>query len=230
MISVITLTYKRKNLLEEAVESFLRQDVDDCEMIVINDCEDVTYEFTNEKNVRVINVKERFPSVLDKLMYGFSIAKYDNMYRLDDDDLLSDLSLVKSIEAIKENPGYDIYRSKGHHYFLNNTYQGDSGNVNNGNIYTKKYIKTIKEWPQNSFGEDYWITFSNNAKIHEYEHSSMIYRWGMDTYHLSGMTDKTQEEMYNWVDRDTIETGFHTLKPKFYNNYYQQIIDGVKQK
>ena len=229
MISVITLTYKRKELLEEAIESFIRQGCSECEMIVINDCEDIEYEL-DHPSVRIVNIKDRFPSVLDKLMYGFSIAKYDHMYRLDDDDLLSEFSLKKSIEAIKENQGYDIYRSKGHYYFLNNEYQNEGGNVNNGNIYTKKYIEGIKDWPVNSFGEDYWITFSNNARIHEYDYSSMIYRWGMGTYHLSGMTNKTQKEMYEWVDRDMKEKGFHVLTPKFNKEYYEQISDEGKHK
>jgi len=229
MISVITLTYKRKELLEEAIESFVRQGCSECEMIVINDCEDIEYEL-DHPSVRIVNIKDRFPSVLDKLMYGFSIAKYDHMYRLDDDDLLSEFSLEKSIEAIKENPGYDIYRSKGHYYFLNNKYQNEGGNVNNGNIYTKKYIEGIKDWPVKSFGEDYWITFSNNARIHEYDYSSMIYRWGMGTYHLSGMTNKTQKEMYEWVDRDMKEKGFHVLTPKFNKEYYEKISDEGKHK
>jgi glycosyltransferase involved in cell wall biosynthesis len=39
MISVLTLTYQRPNLLEEAIHSFLIQNQEDCEMVVINDSE-----------------------------------------------------------------------------------------------------------------------------------------------------------------------------------------------
>ena len=38
MISVLTLTYKRHHLLEEAIQSFLAQEnPPECEMVVIND-------------------------------------------------------------------------------------------------------------------------------------------------------------------------------------------------
>lgn len=229
MISVITLTYKRKHLLEEAIQSFLMQDIDGCEMIVINDCKETEYRYENQKNVRILNISERFPSVFDKLMYGFSVSKNDYLYRLDDDDLLYQNSLEEAIKEIEENKGYDIYRSKKHHYFLNNQYQGRNGNVNNGNIYTKNYIQSIKENPPKQFGEDYWMTFANNAKIYEYDYDTMIYRWGMQTYHISGLGDISQEKMYNLVDNHKLDTiGVYKLNPHFDKNYYKEINDANK--
>ena len=222
MVSVITLTYKRKNLLEEAIESFLRQGCSECEMIVINDCEDIEYQF-DHPNVKIVNIKERFPSVMDKLMYAFSLAKNYYMYRLDDDDLLAENALVKSIEAISENPGYDVYRSKGNYFFSNNVFVDKSGSVNNGNIYTKDYIDRIKEWPTKSYGEDHWLTYSNEAKIFEYEDISMIYRWGMNTYHISSYGDINNEKAFENVDNNTKEEGFHVLQPNFTKEYYEEI-------
>lgn len=69
MISVLTLTYQRHNLLEEAIESFLRQDFSgESEMIIINDSPKVEYVFEHPK-IRIINVKERFPSLGQKLKF-----------------------------------------------------------------------------------------------------------------------------------------------------------------
>lgn len=46
MISVLTLTYQRHFLLEEAIESFLRQDFSgESEMLIINDSDKVDYIF-----------------------------------------------------------------------------------------------------------------------------------------------------------------------------------------
>lgn len=229
MVSVITLTYKRKELLEEAIESFIRQGCSECEMIVINDCEDVEYEF-NHPSVRIVNIKDRFPSVMDKLMYGFSIAKHEYMYRLDDDDLLAENALNSSIKAIKENPGYEIYRSKHHYFFSQNKFVDKSGSVNNGNIYTKQYISRIKEWPTSSFGEDNWLTYLNKASIYQYDEISMIYRWGMSTYHLSAFGEVSQKQAYENVDEKTTEEGFHVLTPGFSKDYYKEIHDEKKHK
>ena len=51
MISVLTLTYKRPILLEEAIQSFLEQNRADCEMVIINDNPEVDYVF-NHPNVK----------------------------------------------------------------------------------------------------------------------------------------------------------------------------------
>ena len=62
MISVLTLTYQRHHILEEAIESFLRQDFSgESEMVIINDSPIVEYVFEHPK-IRIINLKERFPS------------------------------------------------------------------------------------------------------------------------------------------------------------------------
>jgi glycosyltransferase involved in cell wall biosynthesis len=223
MISVLTLTYRRKNLLEEAICSYLKQDYENSEMVIINDDPNTTYNIDCE-NVKIFNLKNRFDNISQKLKWGFDQCKYEYIYRLDDDDLLcpNALSLVES--QIKENPGYEIYRRDKHYYFVNNKFVNVGGNVNNGNVYTKKYLNKVK-FTNKSFGEDFDITFKNNGKIHEsVENPTMIYRWGMNTYHVSGMGDISQERVNEWVGRlcDKIE-GNIDLEPKFTDNYYNQL-------
>src|SRR5437868_6150127 len=89
MISVLTLTYKRHKLLEEAIESFLRQNCEfPTEMVIINDNPEIEYGF-NHPNIRILNVETRFPSISSKIEWGYKQCKFDNIYRLDDDDLLA---------------------------------------------------------------------------------------------------------------------------------------------
>ena len=109
--------------------------------------------------------------------------------------------------------------------FLETTkYHDRKSSVNNGNIYTKDYISRI-EWIDKSFGEDIWLNSSHNGKIHEYPEMSMIYRWGMNTYHISKMGNIEQEEMFKTVDSQIKESGVYMLQPKFISNYYEQIKD-----
>lgn len=223
MISVLTLTYGRQKLLEECIYSFLEQKYHKGEMVVINDETKLKYNY-HHPNVRIINLNRRFDNISQKLDYGFKECKFDYIYRLDDDDLLAPNALLSVEKQIKDYPNYDIYRRTNHYYFENNKFLDTKGNVNNGNVYTKKYINKIV-FPDKSFGEDYDITFKFNAKIHESkENPTMIYRWGMSTYHVSGMGDIPQDKVNKWVDKlsEKIE-GNVDLLPKFYDNYYEQI-------
>ena len=234
MISVLTLTYQRHYLLEEAIESFLRQDFQgEAEMLIINDSPKVEYVLNNSK-IWIINIKERFPSIGQKLKYGFSQCNYDYIYRLDDDDLLAPWALSNTSEDILQNPNHEIYRSNGHYFFEHNQYKMTADNTNNGNVYTKKYLSRI-EIPSSSMGEDYAITFNFKANIYESprEKKTMIYRWGMNTYHISGMGDLSNTAIYDWTDsivqsdskekRTGFEEGVLELRPHFEKEYYQQL-------
>lgn len=223
MISVLTLTYKRHHLLEEAIQSFLSQELEGCEMVIINDNKDVDYIYEHP-NVRVINHKERFPSISSKLEWGYKQCKYDYIYRLDDDDLLTPWALSNAKLDIESNHGYDIYRSKGMYFFVNNIYNGENSNINNGNIYTKSYLDRIK-FPDKSGDEDVDITFHNNGKIYEstLKHT-MIYRWGMNTLHISGMGQQPNNVILEQADKVLNNTkGDIHIHPHFDNDYYSQL-------
>ena len=86
MISVLTLTYGRKQLLEESIHSFLLQDFDKSEMVIINDEPNVIYRFNHPK-VKIINLNQRFENISKKIEWGFKECSYDYVYRLYDDDL-----------------------------------------------------------------------------------------------------------------------------------------------
>lgn len=234
MISVLTITYQRHYLLEEAIESFLRQEPHgESEMVVINDSPSVKYAISLPR-VRIINHPTRFPTIASKLEYGYKQCKYDNIYRLDDDDLLAPWALRNTVEDIRLNPGYEIYRSDGHYFFSNNVYHQVTDNINNGNVYTRAFLDRIV-FPNKSGDEDADITFHNNASIFnsKRDQKTMIYRWGMGTYHISGWGQKSPDEIQSNTDslieviakqRGTeLETGEIELAPHFKQDYYSQL-------
>jgi hypothetical protein len=223
MISVLTLTYQRHHILEEAIHSFLLQNEPDSEMIVVNDSPGTFYNFSHPQ-VKIFNLDKRFSSISKKLEWGFKNCSFDFIYRLDDDDLLVPKGLKQSKEMIINNPGYEIYRPKSFYYFENNNFISIESNLNSGNIYTKKYIERI-QFGDKSWGEDYDITLGFNAKIFEDETvKTMIYRWGMGTYHVSGMGNISNEEIFKWTDKITKNNvGNITLNPCFNDDYYKMI-------
>lgn len=224
MISVLTITYKRHHLLEEAIQSFLSQEIPpECEMVVINDNPEVKYIYNHPK-VRIINCDERFPSISAKIEWGYKQCKYDYIYRLDDDDLLTPWALKNAQIDIDTNPGFEIYRSEGMYFFMNNLYEKESSNINNGNIYTKSYLDRIK-FPDRSGDEDNHITFGHNAIIYESKlKHTMIYRWGMDTFHISGLGVNDNQVILSHADKVLDNTtGEIKLNPHFNHNYYDQL-------
>lgn len=225
MISVLTLTYKRHKFLEEAIMSFLSQDLkEDFEMVVINDNPNVDYVYENTENVTIINHKERFPSISAKIKWGYKQCKCDYIYRLDDDDLLTPWAMRNVKEDIINNPGYDIYRSKGMHYFDQNIYMGEGGSINNGNVYSRQYLDRI-EWPDMSMGEDAQITFGRGGTIYESKlNHTMCYRWGMGTLHVSGMGHQPNDVILAQADRVLDNTkGVIHLHPQLHNDYFSKL-------
>lgn len=224
MISVLTITYKRPHLLEEAIESFLRQEgIKYTEMVIVNDNAEVDYVYDHPQ-IKIFNVKERFPSIAAKLKWGFEQCAHNFMYRLDDDDLLAPNALHNAaVTIIEEKLNYDIYRSKDHYFFINNLYSAKNSNINNGNIYTKKYLDRIV-WPDKSGDEDAHITYGQGGTVCEKIPTSMIYRWGMNTLHISGMGIQPNEIILAQADKVLEESsGVIQLNPHFDNDYYGQL-------
>lgn len=224
-MTVLTLTYQRSNLLEEAIYSFLQQTyTGPKEMVVINDSPDVQYVFDHPE-VRIINCPERFSSVGKKLQWGFTQCNTEFIYRLDDDDLLAPWALELQKEYQDAHPGYDVYRCQHHYYYLHNKYVALSDSINNGNCYRAGFVNSI-EFPNTSGDEDNTITFHRGGKVYigNTGRYSMIYRWGMGVYHISGMGIKPTEEILQRTD-DSVkkETGVIHLQPKFLNDYYAQL-------
>jgi glycosyltransferase involved in cell wall biosynthesis len=223
MISVLTITYKRPHLLEEAMESFLQQGVVGAEMVIVNDNLEVDYVY-DHPSIRIFNLKERFPSIAAKLEWGYKQCQNHYVYRLDDDDLLAPWALENVKQDILNNPGHEIYRSRGMYFFVNNEFQKEDSNINNGNVYSKSYLDRIK-FPNKSGDEDADITFMHKANIYESKlKHSMIYRWGMGTLHISGMGIQPNEVILARADEVLKEElGVIQLNPHFDNDYYSQL-------
>ncbi len=224
MVSVLCLTYKRKPLLEEAVESFLRQQPSlyNCEMVIINDCPDIEYYFDHPL-IKIFNCKERFKSVSEKLEWGYKQCKYNWVYRLDDDDLLAEYAISFVGRYITHNPHFDVYRSRKHFYFEENKFVKMGSSVNNGNIYSKNYLDRIK-FPDKSGHEDEEITFGHNASIFSFKEPTMIYRWGMSTNHISGYGVQSSEYILKASDELLKEEkGKYTLIPHWKKEYWNII-------
>ena len=224
MLSVLTPTYKRRALLEEAIYSFLLQAEPETEMVIINDCPTVWYDYYHPK-IKIYNLDERFSSLGKKLEFGFQECRYPYVYRLDDDDLLAPNALRTVRQDITDHPGFEIYRTDKNYYFEHNRYVDIGGSLNNGNVYAKPYLERIT-YPDISYGEDAAITWEQGGATYVATHApTMCYRWGMATYHLShGDYNSKNTELLATADRlGDQETGYVRLTPQFRQDYWAML-------
>ena len=98
-ISAICPTFRRPELLEEALQSFLMQDyAGEKELIILNDEKEQAIKFDHPQ-VKIVNFKERSPSLADKYNYAASLATGDMITPWDDDDIF----LPNRMRVIAEN-------------------------------------------------------------------------------------------------------------------------------
>jgi hypothetical protein len=86
-ISCMCLTFARPFLLEEAIESFLRQDYGgQKELIILNDFDRQTLRIEHPE-IHVINVTKRFRTLGEKRNACAALASFDLLFVWDDDDI-----------------------------------------------------------------------------------------------------------------------------------------------
>ena len=86
-VSCLCLTYGRPAQLEEAIESFLRQEYAGAkELIVLNDYAEQHLR-CDRPDVRVVNIARRFRTVGEKYNAAAALATHDLLFVWDDDDL-----------------------------------------------------------------------------------------------------------------------------------------------
>lgn len=216
-VSVLVMTWKRTEMLEECLESYLRQNkFQNTELVIVNDDPNILYQFEHP-NVRIFNVPT-FEKFMQKMKFGIDQCKGEYVYRLDDDDLLAENGLDYLMKDINENPGFDIYMGGGHWYVAykgNNINNGLGGAVNNGNCWSKASIMSL-DWENapEPPGEDQWMIHREGFKIHHSKNPNMIYRWEGVSYHLTYLENDSLNEWQSnkWQEQDKKT---YTLTPKY---------------
>lgn len=110
LVSCIIPTYNMPNrldCLEEAVESFLRQDYPNKELIVIIDSAGQVIQFDHPQ-VTVINHASRFASLGEKLNYAILHSKGELICRFDDDDISQPWRMSQQVEILSNGFDYCV--------------------------------------------------------------------------------------------------------------------------
>lgn len=106
-VSCQCITYGRPALLNEAVESFLRQDYPGCkELIVLNDHPDIMLENRSGTEVKVFNMGCRFRTIGEKRNACCGLCSGDIIFPWDDDDI-----------SLPWRISFTLEQMVNHHYF-----------------------------------------------------------------------------------------------------------------
>lgn len=104
--SIVCLTYKRIDMLEEAIYSVLQQTYKDIELLVINDCNLHKLSYSHP-DINIINLDTKFKTLGEKRNFGLKNVNGEYVMYLDDDDLL----LPNYIENINNKIGNNDWLS-----------------------------------------------------------------------------------------------------------------------
>jgi glycosyltransferase involved in cell wall biosynthesis len=243
-ISCICPTYSRPELLEEAIESFLRQDFKgEKELIILNDFADQELVFDHPE-VRIFNTSERFQTLGEKYNAMFALAKGEFLTPWEDDDIFLPHRLSYAMKKINET-GADYHK-------LPLAYCWHYGHITEitGNLFyctgtwSKKLLeKTTGCGAVNTAADaslenqlqkhaaEYFL--EDNADI---ENIYYVYRWSGVTCHLSGFGDdpealtKAQSVLRQNARRGKVELSpkWHADYPKLCRDYLAKHLEKLK--
>jgi glycosyltransferase involved in cell wall biosynthesis len=240
-ISCKCITYGRVNLLEEAIESFLRQDypADRCELIIVNDYPlQVLIPPRTERNIFIYNNDTTFSTIGEKENFATERCKGDIICQWDDDDIAlpNHLNNVNKYFTDETN----ILHWKNGIFYNEPDITAITFVGNSGIVFRKSAWKAIGGHPLENAGYD--MTFIEN--LNKYggrtfaepprKEASWMYRWSMpsaDLYHQSGMgtdvegrpniLERHSEHIERLRKEGKIPTGNISLKPHWNHDYVE---------
>jgi hypothetical protein len=223
-VSCLCPTYNRApdnlHLVEEAIESFLRQDYPNKELIVLNDTPGQSLRF-DHPDVRIVNSPVRCSSLGDKRNRMASLATGELLCVWDDDDISLPWRLSKSVQML----GDAEYYNPRAYWFLDCgrlSHDHRTGTCYFASIYRKCTYEELGGTPDLSMGEDQAMHEKLiTRKMAErpplpVEEWYYIYRWGVSPVHLSSMSGDT---FYGALGKLPIVSGEFTLEPHWEEEY-----------
>ena len=170
-VSVVMLTYKRANIVPQAIESILNQTYKDFELIILNDgspdnTDEVIAKYM-KKDARIRYYKNDqnrgIPYSRNRVA---SLARGKYIAIMDDDDICLPKRLEKQVEFLEKNPNIDVVIGQIKNLpkvpLLHNDIAAgliQYNNVGNANImYHRNFTeKNNIKYPEISYGEDWYF-------------------------------------------------------------------------
>jgi glycosyltransferase involved in cell wall biosynthesis len=236
-VSCLCPTYGRaprlQHLIEETVESFLRQDYSDKELLILNDQPDQEL-ICRAPGVTVLNIKKRFRSLGEKYNAIIALTDGDLLMTWEDDDIALPWRISLSVEMLGAADYYNPHR----YWYMDTSglHKNHSMGVgHNSSIYTRRAYETVGGYPFISGAQDAVM----DARLMEHprvdkvdapflppEKWFYIYRWGVSPVHLSGKFP--HGEWYREIGTHPYEKGKFELQPRWQKDYMKLRDESLK--
>lgn len=193
-VSCVCTTYGRPELLEEAIESFLRQDYPgQKELIVLNDFSRQQLIFDHPE-VTVVNLPRRIRTLGEKHNAAVALASHDLLFVWDDDDIYLPHRLTFSVERYDERKGF--FKPRKAWFWNDGRLSGPEENLFfAASCWSRELFERVRTYAPMGLGHDaeMEVRFEEaaNGSTAPYdiypEDIYYLYRWGgTGAYHVSG--------------------------------------------
>lgn len=231
LVSCICPTFNRapeyQHLLEETIESFLRQTYPNKELIVLNDCPGQELA-CDAPGVRVVNLPERLPTLGDKYNAAIALARGELIAPWEDDDISLPWRLSLSVERMGATPYYNPQR---YWFFDGRGLHADHamGYGHNLSLFTREAFTAVGGYLPVSGPQD----MAMHAALEHYavriggeivprdelpcEEWFYIYRWGVSPVHLSGFASPA--DRYREAGSQLVQHGRFVLHPHWKSDH-----------
>jgi hypothetical protein len=225
-------------LLEEAIESFHRQNYPgEKELIICNDFIDQELVY-NHPDVKVINLKERAPNLGSKRNTAYSYATGDVFLTWGDDDVHLPGRITRMVNAMKEHNSEFVF--EGPYYIL---YGGklsfEKGKTSGAHIITKDLFYKAGKIPEINSGEDQAfnavvkkylnittpLPICNSAPQFLYRFSTgraHISQYGQDKENKKSGYDLFIEQARQYIKQGKEPNGRYVLKPNWSKDWVEE--------
>jgi len=209
-ISCICPTYKRPNLLRNAIACFNEQNYpsDRCELIVLDDA--AQFEPSTQGNVTVISINDRFANLPLKFNHLVSLTRGDVIAVWEDDDIFLPWHLKAVADCYQEGGSCGFYVSEN----VWSTYGQELGEVQLENAagrfhsrwrFTRSLFDQVGGYPETGqlafdqfFGSS--LKAAGGSRFYgESSRPSYVYRWGNGYWHGSQKGDVGFSSLWDYV-------------------------------
>lgn len=223
-VLIIVPTYGRIPFLNRVVASFISQDYDDKELVIINDDKNV-YICCETKGVTCINLNKKI-LVGQKRNIATQLGYHDLYIPHDDDDIFLPTRTSRHVEFYSHHPDVSMYHDK-YCYIIYGTSFHVNGSGPSCISFTRKAWFDVGGYlhPLNS-GEDqeFRDKIKNYMTTTDKDVIDYIYNFGGLNYHLSCASDNDIERIAykQLVDMDLLNKKYY-IEPDFdeYNKFIE---------